>query len=275
MKMTRRQVLVGGGAVLASAAVGHTGTGRDGFDLNRITLEVDALDEAHDGLRIAQLSDLHIGHMTPSERIRAAVRTVNAEQPDLVVLTGDYVTNDWDPLERVPELLKGLEAPTLAVLGNHDYWTDAKKIGGDLEKCGYAVLRNEHTVLRVRGQELRIIGVDDGRTRRDDVTEALRGVPASGTRIVLAHTPSTAKKLPNELGAACFSGHTHGGHFVVPGITAAILRSHGEPFVRGRYEVDRNVLWVNRGLGYGRGSPVPRVGAEPEVTLATLRRRRT
>jgi predicted MPP superfamily phosphohydrolase len=87
---------------------------------------------------------------------------------------------------------------------------------------------------------------------------------------VLTHTPPVARKLPEGEGLVCLSGHTHGGHFVIPGVTPLALRVGGQPFVRGRYDVNGNVLYVNRGLGAVKAL-VPRVGAEPEVTVLTLR----
>src|SRR5207302_5620771 len=104
------------------------------FDVTTTELKVPGLDPAHDGLVIAQLSDLHIGPRTPDGRVIAAVRAVNAKKPDVVFLTGDYVTWRDDPIEHIPLVLAGIEAKVFASLGNHDHFTDAPRIRGEIEK---------------------------------------------------------------------------------------------------------------------------------------------
>jgi uncharacterized protein len=243
------------------------------FALEEVELDVVGLDPAHDGMRVAQLSDIHIGPHTPDGRVIAAVDAINAARADLVVLTGDYVTRRGDPLERVPELLGRLEGQVIAVLGNHDHWTDARTIKRDLVRVGFEVLQNEHTMTRVRGAPLAVLGIDDGVTRRADVQKTFKGLPARGSRLVLAHAPPTASALPAQSGLVCLSGHTHGGQIYVGAMTEGVFARAGQPFVRGRYDVNGNVLYVNRGLGFGRGSPLPRVGSDPEVSIFTLRAR--
>jgi predicted MPP superfamily phosphohydrolase len=208
---------------------------------------------------------------TPDARVRAAVAEINALAPDLVILTGDFVTYSRRPMPLVGGLLAGLDAPTLAVLGNHDHFVDAAQVTGSLEGCGYAVLRNQHTVLRVRGAPLTVLGVDDGGTRHDDVARTFSGAAKDGTRLVLTHNPVTARKLPERDGLVCFSGHTHGGQIVIPPVTDALARAFGQPYIRGRYEVAGNQLYVNRGLGWGRSQDFLHHGSEPELSLFTLR----
>jgi len=244
---------------------------RDHFALNEYELDVPGLDPAHEGLRVAQLSDIHVGQATSDIRIRRAVMAVNASAPDLVFLTGDYVTHSPKPLPRVREVLAGLNGPVYVVLGNHDHWVNAPYLREGFERLGYTVLQNEHRVVNVRGAPATVLGVDDGRTGRDDVRATFRGAPTSGTRLVLAHTPPTVEKLPEYAGLVQFSGHTHGGQFVVRGLTEAIFRRAGQPYIRGHYTVRGNQLYVNQGLGFGFGGPYLRRGTEPEVAFFTLR----
>jgi predicted MPP superfamily phosphohydrolase len=244
---------------------------RDHFALNEYELHVPGLDPAHEGLRVAQLSDIHVGQATSDIRIRRAVMAVNACAPDLVFLTGDYVTHSPKPLPRVREVLAGLSGPVYVVLGNHDHWVNAPYLREGFERLGYTVLQNEHRVVNVRGAPATVLGVDDGRTGRDDVRATFRGAPTSGTRLVLAHTPPTVEKLPEYAGLVQFSGHTHGGQFVVRGLTEAIFRRAGQPYIRGHYTVRGNQLYVNQGLGFGFGGPYLRRGTEPEVAFFTLR----
>ncbi|WNG21411.1 metallophosphoesterase [Cystobacter fuscus] len=244
---------------------------RDHFTLSENVLHVPGMHREHDGLRIAHLSDIHVGQATSAVRIRRAVAEVNAREPDVIFLTGDYVTHSPKPLPRVIELLAGFTRPVFAVLGNHDHWVDAHYLRTGFERLGYTVLQNEHRVVQVRGAPLTVLGIDDGRTHRDDVEATFRGAPESGTRLVLTHTPPTVEKLPENGNLVQFSGHTHGGQFVVRGLTEAIFRRAGQPYIQGHYHVRGNQLYVNMGLGFGFGGPYLRRGTYPEVAFFTLR----
>lgn len=241
------------------------------FEVTHQELSVGGLDPAHDGLTIAHLTDLHIGNDVPDGRVIAAVRRVNEAKPDLIALTGDFVTTHRDPYDRVPQLLGSLNAPTVAVLGNHDHWSNATELQTRLEKVGFAVLRNQNTTLRLRGVDFTCVGIDDAATRHDDVGAAFKGA-AAGSRLLLTHTPSLAAKLPAWEQSLVLAGHTHGGNWEIPGLTRSVFARAGQPWYRGLYQVRGNHLFVNRGLGFGRGTRLPRLNADPEVALLTLRR---
>lgn len=277
-RTTRRQFLAGTLAAAASSALPRIaeaqaprGNGHEHFELTETELHVPGLNAAHDGLKVAQLSDLHVFDSTPDGRVFAAINAVNAAKPDLVFMTGDFVTWSRSPIPHLPIVLAGLEAPTYAVMGNHDHYVDARAVTEKLEGLGYAVLSNANTVVRARGADLTLIGVDDSGTHHDDVARALEGVARKGTRLVLAHNPPTANKLPPGAGLACFSGHTHGGQMMIPLLTPLVMRIARQPYVRGLYPVNGNLLYVNRGLGFGAGSHAPRIGSDPEVSIFTLR----
>ncbi len=268
----RRGVLVGGMAVglglvlpSLSRAVGRTPR------LERILIRVPGLDSAHDGLRLVQLSDLHAGHRTPDQLIRAAVDQANALSPDAVMLTGDYVCQDRREIGLARELMGGLRAPTFALLGNHDLYTDPRGMAAALRSLGYEVLGNAWTRIRLRGAPLTMVGVGDGMTGREDVARAVDGLAGTGAPVVLAHGPRTADRL-RRLGRPllCLSGHTHGGQISLPLLTPMVFsRVAGEHYVRGRYRLDGVQLYVNRGIG-NSGVRV-RINSPPEVTLVTLR----
>jgi predicted MPP superfamily phosphohydrolase len=241
------------------------------FEVTCTTLFTKGLHEAHDGLTIAQLSDLHVGWQTPEARLRAAIDTTNALRPDLVLLTGDFVTWSQKPLLELPKLLGQLRAPTFACLGNHDHIVDARAVRSALEKLNFTVLQNAHTVTRVRNAPLSIVGIDDGATHHDDVDASLKGIAPTGSKLVMAHTPPTALQLPKGRHWICFSGHTHGGSVMVPGITPAIYGVFRQPYVRGLHQVDGNQLYVNRGIGFGTNLLAPRINSEPELSVFTLR----
>lgn len=275
--MTRRRILESFSALALAPLTARAAARRERklianeyFECAEVDVFLHSLDPAHDGLRVVQLSDLHIGHGVPDGRIISAVREVNELKPDLVVLTGDFVTSKRDPLQRVPQLLEPLEAPRVAVLGNHDYWSGADELHDGLERIGVSVLQNENTALRLKGVDFNVIGVDDSTTRHDDVSSAYKGAGKS-SRLVLTHTPSAAGKLPAWEDVLCLSGHTHGGQWDVPRLTEGIFRGVGQPWYRGAYRVRGNQLYVNRGLGFGRGTRMPRINSDPEVTLITLR----
>ena len=116
-----------------------------------------------------------------------------------------------------------------------------------------------------------VVGVDDSTTKHDDVHKAFQGAH-KGSRLVLTHTPSAAKKLPVDEDLLCLSGHTHGGQWEVPQLTEGIFKRIGQPYYRGYYRLRGNQLYVNRGLGYGKGTRLPRLNSDPELSVLTLRR---
>lgn len=271
-ELTRRDFLKGAAATLvAGAALPARADAREPLaSVEERVFQVQGLDPAHDGLRVVQLSDLHCGARTPEGRIRAAIALANGLDPDLVVMTGDYLCHDQAGVALMRALLGGIEAPTVTVLGNHDHWVDARGAQRALERHGYAVLRNQNTTLRLRGVPFTVVGVDDLLTGHASPKEALTGA-ASPSRIVLAHGPRTADALSRlEAPLLCFSGHTHGGQVNIPGLTRFLLRAFAhEPYTRGSYRVGGVQLYVNRGIG-NSGTRV-RLNASPEVTIATLR----
>lgn len=274
-RLTRRRVLQGLAATVLTPLAARAERkliANEAFELTHLEVHSAAIDPAHDGLRLVQLSDLHIGHGVPDGRIISVVREVNDLQPDLVVLTGDFVTSRRDPLSRVPQLLEPLAAPRVAVLGNHDHWSGPRELQEGLEGVGVSVLRNRNTALRLRGVDFSVIGVDDSTTRNDDVASAYRGA-AGASQLVLTHTPAAAVKLPAWDDVLCLAGHTHGGQWDVPRLTQGIFKAGGQPWYRGGYTVRGNQLYVNRGLGFGKGTRLPRLNSEPEVTVITLRHR--
>jgi predicted MPP superfamily phosphohydrolase len=176
-----------------------------------------------------------------------------------------------EPLDEIGTLLgRRGAAPAIAVLGNHDHIVDAAGTRARLEATGIAVLQNENTHLRLRGESLAVVGIDDGATHHDDAGRALRGSDTAPSRLVLTHSPPTVRKLPPGKDLLCLSGHTHGGAVMVPPLTPLLFRLAGQPYVRGAYAVGGNRLYVNRGLGMGPPSHHPRLHSRPELTVFTL-----
>ncbi|GEJ59406.1 metallophosphoesterase [Anaeromyxobacter diazotrophicus] len=270
MALTRRDFLKGAAALAVAGGAAPAAAATEPTRSEARAFAVEGLDPAHAGLRVVQLSDLHVGARTPRERIRDAIDRANAFDPDLVVLTGDYLCRERRGVGLMREQLGGLLAPTVAVLGNHDHWVDARGATRALQALGYAVLRNQNTTLQLRGAPFTVIGVDDRLTGQARPEEALRGAEP-GSRLVLAHGPRTADDLRGAgLPLLCLSGHTHGGQWHVPGLTPFMLRTLAhEPYERGLYRLGAVQLYVNRGIG--NSALRLRIDSDPEVTLATLR----
>ncbi len=232
------------------------------------------LDPRHDGVRVAQLSDIHVGNMTPESHVRAAIDAANAATPDLIVLTGDYVCWRRQEAEMAGAQLGGLRASrVLAVLGNHDYFTWGSGVTSALERNGYEVLKNRTTIADVRGAPLAMVGVDDPVTRHDDLDAAFAGAPAKVTKLALCHGPDRAPQLAQRGADVVLSGHTHGGQIYIKGITDRIMKKVGLKYRRGMYKLgERSTLYVTPGVGF---SGVPRrvgEGTSAEVAVITLRR---
>ncbi|HEX9242584.1 MAG TPA: metallophosphoesterase [Anaeromyxobacter sp.] len=273
MTIGRRRFLQGLGVAGAAAAAGTLpalAAAQDaGARAEHVIFELPGLDPAHDGLRVAQLSDIHVGPLTSPELVRGAIAEANAFAPDLVVLTGDFVSRSPSDLEDLRALLGGLSSPTVAVLGNHDVVVDPRGTAQVLRAHGYAVLENAWTRLRLRGVPFTVVGVGDHHTGRADVPAAFRGLPAGTSPLVLAHGPKTADRLRAlERPLVCLSGHTHGGQINLPVVTPLLLASLREPYARGPYRVGDVRLYVNRGIG--TTALGFRIHSPPEVTLATL-----
>jgi uncharacterized protein len=229
------------------------------------------LDPRHEGVRIAQLSDIHVGNMTPASHVRAAVEAANRAKPDLVLLTGDYVCWRRSEAELVGQQLRGLEAKrVLAVLGNHDYFTWGSGVARALASCGYEVLKNQTTISEINGAPLALVGVDDPVTRHDDFDAAFKG--SNGyTKIVLCHAPDAGPMLAERGADLVLSGHTHGGQIYFKGITDRLMRRIGLNYRRGMFQFADTTLYVTPGVGF---SGIPRrigEGTEAEVAVLTLR----
>ena len=219
-------------------------------------------------LRVVHLTDLHFGAVTPLALQVAAVEAANAEEPDAVLLTGDYVARGRGHLGAMRTVLARLEAPTWAVLGNHDHYVGARAVRRALEDAGIAVLDNRWTRLG-RGEEaVLLVGVDDLGTGHADPGAATRGLPRLPA-IGLSHHPSGAPALWRRGVPLVLAGHTHGGQFHhhrwTPGFYARVARI---PYLSGWYREPEGAVYVNPGVG---SSVVPwRWGRPAMRTVAVI-----
>jgi len=239
--------------------------------LARHEVALAGLDPRHDGLRIAHLSDIHVGNVTPAEHVRRAVALTNQAEPDLVVMTGDYVNWRRSDVDKLGDQLAGLRAPrVLAVLGNHDHYASGKRVTAALRGLGYEVLNNASTAVEFNGAPLCVVGLDDPITGRDDPQAAFAGAPA-GTRLVLCHDPESADELAARGASLILSGHTHGGQVNVGGITARLAQRMRMRYLRGFFSVDQARLYVTSGVGFTFVRWRAGEGTDAEVALLTLR----
>jgi uncharacterized protein len=231
------------------------------------------LPPAFDTLRIVQLTDVHHSLYTPIETVQEAVHMANRLRPDLVALTGDYVTLSPSYIWPVARALGKLRARlgVYAVLGNHDFQVDADEVTRALRAQHIRVLRNSHYALRSRGSTLWLAGVDDLWWNADDFHAALASVPAREPKILLCHNPIGIRQAVAHGVDFVLSGHTHGGQVRLPLVGSLRGRSKlGERFVEGWNRLDGTQIYVSRGIGK---SVVPlRLNCPPEITCLRLRR---
>lgn len=222
---------------------------RIGITEQRIWL--DHLPEAFCGFRLVQLSDIHHGLFLSLEEVQQAVELTNKLEPDLVALTGDFVSYSRAYVEPVAALLGRLRARwgAFAVLGNHDFRVGEELVAHALRRAGIEVLRNRHTTLGRYAHALHVAGIDDWGYGAD-LSRALRGIPWGAPTILLAHNPRIIRHAARYAVSLVLSGHTHGGQINLPLVGTVYGRSPE----RMRYKAgwDRmggTQIYVSRGIG--------------------------
>ncbi len=172
-----------------------------------LCIELPNLPRAFDGLTIVQISDPHMGEWMTLERMQAVVRQVNTLHPDIVTLTGDFISvMRRNTPHELTAALRGLHVRegAFAILGNHDYVTDVVTVSAAIHKAGnIRLLVNEHVVLERNGERLYIAGVDDVVESQSDLEAALCEVPDSAPVILLAHEPDIAGNVARSSGQCC------------------------------------------------------------------------
>lgn len=224
---------------------------RTRFSVTDERIWLDALPSAFHGLRIVQISDIHHGLFLPQEWLSEAVRQANRLNPDVIALTGDFVTYSRRMIEPAAELLGRLRARfgVYAVLGNHDFRVDADAVTAALRRQHIDVLRNRHVSLRLGSESLYLAGVDDYGYGAD-LRRAIRGVPADAATVLLAHNPRVIRLASRNGVSLVLSGHTHGGQVNIPLLGTVYGRSPE----RLRYKIGwdrmgKTQIYVSRGIG--------------------------
>lgn len=242
------------------------------LSIERVTLRSPRVPRELDGLKIGQLSDLHLGGAIDAAFVRRAVATLNSLNPDVVVVTGDLV-HVSGIAGTVVEALRDLRAPlgSYITLGNHDHWHDAPLVAAALREAGHTVLQNERVTVTPGGMPLHLVGVDDVWERKNDLPRAIAGMPADEPAVLFVHEPDFADEAAAQYPfMAQFSGHTHGGQVRLPFLGAPARAPFGKNYIMGAYDVNGMQLYVTRGIGMA--VPYYRFMCPPEVTIATLGR---
>ncbi len=268
---SRRDVLralaAAGAGIVAGAADHGFVYQRHHLTVTRATLPVSGLADALSGLRIGLLTDLHRSDTVSYAMANAAVQTLLAEDVDLIVLGGDYVT--WGGgraryfVVPAAEALAPLHARhgVFAVLGNHD---DDHDMPAALSRNGFTVLRDARTRIVIRGEPLDLAGIRFWTRKVTDISRVIRG--ASSNLILLAHTPSRLPEATALTVPLMLCGHTHGGQIVLPGLGAVAAREF--PVVAGMARREATTVFVSRGVGTVY-LPI-RLNCPPEIAVLPL-----
>jgi predicted MPP superfamily phosphohydrolase len=269
MAMTRRAVL----KTFATTAAGAvTGLGAYGYlyerhrvSVTRADVAVAGLPPALTGLRVGMLTDVHRSLWVSHEDVAQATTLLMAEQPDLIVLGGDYVTwGDREYVQQSAEALGSLSAPNgvYGILGNHD---DDHDMPAALTSRGIQVLKDARTRVTIRGEAIDLVGIRFWTKRANDIATVARG--ATGFVVLLAHDPRRLTEAASLKIPLVLSGHTHGGQVVLP--VAGAVAAQKFPVVQGIGRRGQTTMFVSRGLGTVY---VPlRINCPPEVAVLSLR----
>ena len=262
-----------GAAVLGMAGLAYARRVEPGrLEVTHRRLALPRLDPEFHGYRLVHISDIHMDGWMTRRRLQEIVEIANAQQPDFVAITGDFVTHSPHRYAAgLIQALRGLETKdgAAAVLGNHDHWSDPDIVRRVIHESGLADLSNRSLTLQREQACLHLAGVDAYTVGCDRLEQVLQALPEQGAAILLAHEPDFA-----DIAAASgrfdlqLSGHSHGGQVVLPIIGAPYLPEHAEKYPDGLYYVRDMLLYTNRGLGMVHLKL--RLNCRPELTVFTL-----
>ena len=244
---------------------------RENYITKNVTINISGLPEALKKIKIAQISDIHVGLFMGKKEIGEWVRIIKEIKPDILFITGDFIASSGDSIGACKEGIGHLSSlmPVYGCLGNHDYWGHADKLTKDLERSGIRVLRNAGEGFVLNGSEINICGVEDMMYSQPDLNAALKKINPGKLTILLSHNPNYFDYVKKHNIDITLSGHTHGGqvniNFAGIYLTPARLITR---YVRGLFSENNCKLYVNSGLGT-IGFPL-RLNVPPEITVIRL-----
>jgi hypothetical protein len=238
------------------------------LEVTRHEIFIDDLPEQANGLRIAFITDTHVAPFVRRDFYREIVRRVNAFDPHVVLFGGDFVSFRRHIPLAAEVLFEGLKATErYAVLGNHDYWSNAEDVQRELGARGVKFLMNEAVLLC---GALPLTGIDEIYRGKPDVEKAFAGIEPIAPCIAISHHPDIIDLVESRRIDLLLCGHTHGGQIRVPFFGAIVIPSrHEGEFASGFHRVRNVLMYVSRGIG---AIPPLRVLCRPEVATFTLRR---
>lgn len=244
----------------------------NGWEVEEVHLPLSSNQAFSPPLKVVQVSDIHSGlFMTPAQMHQCA-EAIRRLEPDLFVLTGDFIANSAADLPPCIEEMARVESRygSFAVLGNHDLWYGKPaQIIVAFEEAGISILHNAHRIVDTGRGPIAIAGIDDLRVGRPDLDGALDGLDPTTPAILLSHRPEIFPRAAARNIALTLSGHYHGGQIKLSALGLSVSLAHLlSPYPEGLYRLGRSHLYVNRGLGT-TGTPV-RVNVRPEITLFHL-----
>jgi hypothetical protein len=278
-RLSRRNFIIGTGTTAAAFALYAGEIARHEIDVVDRPISIRDLPSAFHGYRIVQISDIHLDEYTEPYFFEHVVNKVNSLAPDLVLLTGDFITHGSitfiagrHAAHRCAEITTQLTAPLrYAVLGNHDVAVNAPMVIHALTSRGTPVLVNQNVPIERNGARIWLCGLDDPGTSSPNLDLAIPAKP-DGPVILMGHEPDYADTVVahprGPLVDLMLSGHSHGGQIRLPYLGPMVLPPMGMKYPEGHYRFNQMQLYVNRGLGTV-GLPF-RLNCPPEITVLTL-----
>jgi predicted MPP superfamily phosphohydrolase len=279
-RFTRRRFLFGSAAAGAVGLAAYSSIiARHEVSILTHTIPIRELPPAFEDFRVAQISDIHLDEYTEPSFIRRIIQHVNDLQPDLVLITGDFVSFGPLPISfsrravyRCADLLKEIACPLrYGSIGNHDVSVGMRLVSQTITAAGIPVLMNEHVPIERHRQRLWLAGVLDPSSGKADLDPTIPDRP-DGPVLLMGHSPDYADVVASHPKAHLvdfmFSGHSHGGQVRLPVLGPIILPPWGQKYPEGFYGFPNMTLYVNRGIGT-TGVPF-RLNCPPEITLFQL-----
>lgn len=270
----RRMLQVTGAAVCVLPVVG-TGFGilrRNRFHLSEVAVAIPDLPKDLDGLRIVQITDIHLSEFLSERELAGAIDMANETRAHLALVTGDLITRRGDPLDACLRQLGRLRADSgvLGCLGNHEVYAEIENyVTAQGHRIGIEFLRHQSKLLHFGGAALNVAGVDYQKMRSHYLPGAERLVVPGAVNVLLSHNPDVFPVAAAQGYDLTIAGHTHGGQ-----VDFEILHQHLNvaryftAYVRGLYRHEKSSVYVSSGLGT-IGVPV-RIGAPPEISVLRL-----